>query len=119
MPPSSLLVPVELTAERNVDGMLMDVNAVSSIYEKDVKHLLAEAIAQEKTGSVGIYYIKNGAALNVASGVQFPQPAYVSTTHGVIIHKVSEKVNAKISDVTQSLQFARWFGDWQNAPETQ
>ena len=52
----SLLVPIEITAERTVNGMQMDVNTISSVYEKSVKNLVAEAIAQKNSGDIGVYY---------------------------------------------------------------
>ena len=36
----SLLLPVEITAERTVDGNQMDVNVLSSVYEKNIEKLL-------------------------------------------------------------------------------
>lgn len=48
----SLLVPIEITAERTVNGEQMDVNTISSVYKKSVKSLVAEAIAQENAGDV-------------------------------------------------------------------
>ncbi|RGM19594.1 hypothetical protein DXC23_07720 [Eubacterium sp. OM08-24] len=33
----------------------------------------------------------------------------------IIIRKIDSNVNKKI---TQSKQFVRWFGDWQNKPKT-
>ena len=55
---SSLLLPVEITAERAVGGQRMDVNVLSSIYERSVIPLIKEAVALENSGDVGIYYAK-------------------------------------------------------------
>ena len=112
----SLLVPIEITAERTVNGEQMDVNTISSVYEKSVKSLVAEAIAQENAGDIGVYYAKKEALTLPAAGVQFPVRLQQSTASSSIVHRFSEKVNMKISSVTQSQQFKRWFGDWQNDP---
>ena len=32
----------------------------------------------------------------------------------IIIRKIDSNVNKKIKKITQSQQFVRWFGDWQN-----
>ena len=112
----SLLVPIEITAERTVNGAQMDVNTISSVYEKSVKNLVAEAIAQENAGDVGIFYAKKEALTLPAAGVQFPARLQQSIASNSIVHRFSEKVNMKISEVTQSQQFKRWFGDWQNDP---
>ena len=36
----------------------------------------------------------------------------------IIIRKIDSNVNKKIKKITQSQQFVRWFGDWQNKPKT-
>ena len=36
----------------------------------------------------------------------------------IFIRHISENVNRKIDTVLKSQQFIRWFGDWQNSPET-
>ena len=113
----SLLLPVEITAERTVDGVRMDVNALSSIYEKTVSNLVNEAIAVENTGDVGIFYAKKEALTLPGAGVQFPVLLQQSIASNSIVHRFSEKVNMNILDATQSQQFKRWFGDWQNDPQ--
>ena len=54
----------------------------------------------------------------IPAGVQFPVRIQKAIASNPIVRSFDEKVNRKISDVTQSLQFKRWFGDWQNHPET-
>lgn len=110
-------LPVEITAERNLDGNQMDVNVLSSVYEKNIEKLLTEAVAQENTGDIGIFYAKKEATALTPAGVQFPIRIQDTIASTPIIHRFSEKVNMQISDVTQSQQFKRWFGDWQNHPE--
>lgn len=112
----SLLVPIEITAERKVNGIRMDVNTISSVYEKSVKNLVTEAIAQENSGDIGIFYAKKEALTLPGAGVQFPVQLQQSIASNGIVHRFSEKVNMKISENTQSQQFKRWFGDWQNDP---
>ena len=112
----SLLVPIEITAERKVNGTRMDVNTISSVYEKSVKSLVTEAIAQENAGDIGIFYAKKEAMTLPGAGVQFPTQLQQSIASNGIIHRFSEKVNMNISENVQSQQFKRWFGDWQNDP---
>lgn len=112
----SLLVPIEITAERKVNGIRMDVNTISSVYEKSVKNLVTEAIAQENSGDIGIFYAKKEALTLPGAGVQFPVQLQQSIASNGIVHRLSEKVNMKVSEATQSRQFKRWFGDWQNDP---
>ena len=112
----SLLVPIEITAERTVNGAQMDVNTISSVYERNVSNLVKEAIALENSGDVGVYYAKKEALTLPAAGVRFPVRLQQSIASNSIVHRFSEKVNMKISENTQSQQFKRWFGDWQNDP---
>ena len=112
----SLLVPIEITAERTVNGTQMDVNTISSVYERNVGNLVKEAIALENSGDVGVYYAKKEAMTLPVAGVRFPAQLQQSIASSGIIHRFSEKVNMKISENIQSQQFKRWFGDWQNDP---
>ena len=111
------LIAVEITAERMVDGKRMDVNVLSSAYDKNVKGLFKEAIALENIGDIGIYYAKKEATNLIGAGVQFPKRLQEMMTSNPIIRSFDQKVNRKISDVIESLQFKRWFGDWQNNPK--
>ena len=61
---------------------------------------------------------KKEATTLIPAGVRFPVRIQKAIASNPIIRSFDEKVNRKISDVTQSLQFKRWFGDWQNHPET-
>ena len=115
---NSLLLPVEITAERSVKGSRIDVNVLSSIYERDVASLVKEAIALENAGDIGVYYAKKEALNLIGAGVRFPVQLQRMIASNSIVRSFDEKVNRKISDVTQSLQFKRWFGDWQNHPES-
>ena len=112
----SLLVPIEITAERTVNGTQMDVNTISSVYERNVGNLVKEAIALENSGDVGVYYAKKEAMTLPVAGVRFPVQLQQSIASNGIIHRFSEKVNMNISENVQSQQFKRWFGDWQNDP---
>ena len=112
----SLLVPIEITAERTVNGTQMDVNTISSVYERNVANLVKEAIAQENSGDIGVYYAKKEALTLPVAGVRFPTRLQQSIASNGIVHRFSEKVNMKISKTVQSQQFKRWFGDWQNDP---
>ena len=112
----SLLLPVEITAERTVNGEQMDVNVLSSAYTKDVAELIKEAISLENIGDVGIYYAKKEATNLIPAGVQFPIRIQEAIASGSIIRSFDQKVNRNISKNTESSQFKRWFGDWQNNP---
>ena len=96
----------------------MDVNAISSAYEKNVSALVNEAVAQFNSGDNSVFYVKKEAADLLGAGVQFPEQLKAAASYDGIVRKFGAKVNMSIENVTQSQQFKRWFGDWQNKPET-
>lgn len=107
-----LLLPLELTAKRTVNGQRLDVNILSTAYDKDSTELVREAIALENIGDVGIYYAKKEASdLLIGARVQFPKRLQVAIASNSIIHSFDKKINRNISTNTQSRQFLRWFGD--------
>ena len=110
-----LLLPVKITVESRLGNLRAEVNEVASAYLRDVKNLLKEAIAQEYIGQKSVFYITKEAKTLVDDGVQFPTQLQDGLASDGIIHYIPEKVNMAVSTNTQSLQFARWFGDWQNA----
>ena len=115
----SLVVPVSITAQNTVDGTVMDVNMISSVYEKNARGLVNEAIAQFNSGENSIFYVTKKAATLAGEGVQFPSILQAAATSSDgIVRKFDSKINMSIENVTQSQQFKRWFGDWQNNPET-
>ena len=66
---------------------------------------------------IGIYYINEKAMTLIPGGVQFSRPVQRTMASNGILHRFSEKVNMRIAEQTQSLQFMHWFGDWQNNPK--
>ena len=113
----SMVIPVAITAERKIDGIRMDVNAISSAYERNVAPLVNEAIAQFNAGGNSVFYVKKGAANLLGAGVQFPEQLKAAASSNGIVRKFDSKVNMSVQNVTESQQFKRWFGDWQNHPE--
>ncbi len=114
----SMVIPVAITAERTVNGMRMDVNAISSAYEKDTTGLVNEAIAQFNAGENSVFYVKKGAANLLGAGVQFPEQLKAAASSDGIVRKFDSKINMSVQNVTESKQFKNWFGDWQNHPES-
>ena len=50
--------------------------------------------------------------------MRFPEQLKAAASYDGIVRKIDSKINLSIENVTQSQQFKRWFGDWQNKPET-
>lgn len=113
----SMVIPVAITAERTVNGVRMDVNAISSAYEKNATGLVNEAIAQFNAGENSVFYVKKEAANLLGAGVQFPEQLKAAASSDGIVREFDSKINMSVENVTQSQQFKRWFGDWQNHPE--
>ena len=114
----SMVIPVAITAERTVNGVRMDVNAISSAYEKNATGLVDEAIAQFNAGENSVFYVKKEAANLLGAGVQFPEQLKAAASSDGIVREFDSKINMSVENVTQSQQFKRWFGDWQNHPES-
>ena len=99
---------------------IIDSNLIASYYDKkNISDLLGEAIALEYNNKVGFYYLdkKRAQDLLMQLGLQLP-PLLNKSGSDIIIRHISENVNRKIDTVLKSRQFIRWFGDWQNSPET-
>lgn len=114
---NSMVVPIAITAERTVNGVRMDVNAISSAYEKNTTALVNEAIAQFNAGENSVFYVKKEAVNLLGAGVQFPERLKAAASSDGIVRKLDSKINLSVKNVTESQQFKRWFGDWQNHPE--
>ena len=89
---------------------------LSSAYLKNTNSLIENALAEENAGQIGIFYLdtKNETTSKIAKRVSFPiQPTKDVASSEIILHQVSERVNLRVQDQTQTKQFMRWFGDWQ------
>ena len=88
---------------------------LSSAYLKNTNSLIENALAEENAGQIGIFYqdTKNETTSKIAKRVQFPIQPTKDVASEIILHQVSEKVNLRVQNQTQTKQFMRWFGDWQ------
>ena len=91
---------------------------LSSAYLKNTNSLIENALAEENAGQIGIFYLdtKNETTSKIAKRVQFPIQPTKDVASEIILHQVSEKVNLRVENQTQTKQFMQWFGDWQNNP---
>lgn len=115
----SVIAPIEIDAETKVGEHYIDSNNVASYFEKNsVDEIIREAIARENIGETGFYYLdkKRATAILKKSGHQLPS-ILMTDNSNIIIRNISENVNTKINHFTQTKQFKRWFGDWQNNPK--
>lgn len=85
--------------------------------KNNINDLIKEAVALETTGKTGFYYLdkKRTQSIFKRSGYQLPRTLN-NLSSDTIIRSIDDNVNRKINNITQSKQFMRWFGDWQNNP---
>lgn len=84
--------------------------------KNNINDLIKEAVVLETTGKIGFYYLDKKRTQNIfkKSGYQLPSQLKNSGSD-IIIRSIDDNVNRKINNITQSKQFIRWFGDWQNS----
>ena len=117
-----VIVPIEIDGYGKQNGILIDSNAVVSMYGKNdvVAKQLGNAIKAEQNGSVALFYINKNKAAGLLQKTGPQLPGILFPNNG-FIHSIREpgsKVKPKFENVTQSQQFKRWFGDWEKNPKT-
>lgn len=98
---------------KNRKKKIIDVNLVATYFNKNNIHdLIKEAIALENNNQVGFYYLDKKRTQSIIKHEGYQLPSILNnSSSNIIIRKIDSNVNKKI---TQSQQFVRWFGDWQN-----
>ena len=95
-------------------------NAVTSIYGRAnaLTKLLSNAIQKQNNGETAVFYLDTERAAALYSVARVTMPKMPSTRNGYVasITDADSPVKLKIGNVTESQQFKRWFGDWQNDP---
>ena len=115
-----VIAPIVVDFESRYNKKIIDFNLVATYFNKNNIHdLIKEAIALENNNQVGFYYLdkKRTQSIIKRTGYQLPRRLN-NLSSNIIIRKIDSNVNKKINKITQSQQFVRWFGDWQNKPKT-
>ena len=115
-----VIAPIAVDFEGKYKDKHIDINLVATYFNKNnINDLIKEAIALENNNQVGFYYLdkKRTQSIIKHEGYQLPWRLNNSSSN-IIIRKIDSNVNKKIKKITQSQQFVRWFGDWQNKPKT-
>ena len=113
-----VIAPITVDYEGMYNNTHIDVNLVATYFDKDnINDYIKEAIALETMGKTGFFYLDKKRTQNIfkKSGYQLPSRLKNSGSK-IIIRPIDDIVNKKINNITQSKQFIRWFGDWQNSP---
>lgn len=116
---NQVIAPISVDYEGMYNNAHIDVNLVATYFDKNnINDLIKEAVALEINNKTGFFYIdkKRTQSLFEKSGYQLPS-RLINLSSNIIIRRIDDNVNKKISNITQSQQFLRWFGDWQNHPE--
>jgi hypothetical protein len=138
----NVVAPIQIDGFATQNYLSIDSNAIASVFGKgNVLKQLVTAINGETAGKKTLYYWdkKRALALLQTARLQLPrhlpragskealsllQRAGLQLSGGLpregSIHSIRESgtsVNAKYENVTNSQQFKRWFGDWENSPQ--
>ena len=118
----TVIIPVYIDGFGRQNSVVIDSNAVTSIYEKKnaVTGLLTNAIKKSNNGETTLFYVDKVKAAALYQVARVPMPKMPDTDNGFVasIRDEGSTVKPKLKNVTQSQQFKRWFGDWQNHPES-
>ena len=117
-----IVVPVAVDGFGKQNGILIDSNAITSVYGKNysISKVLHDAIVQEGNGQFRLYYLDKNKATALLQKARVPMPKNSALNNGGYIHSLTDPgspVKTKITSVEESQQFKRWFGDWQNDPK--
>lgn len=115
-----VIAPIAVDFEGIYNKKIIDVNLVATYFNKNNIHdLIKEAIALENNNQVGFYYLDKKRTQSIIKHEGYQLPSILNnSSSNIIIRKIDSNVNKKIKKITQSQQFVRWFGDWQNKPKT-
>lgn len=117
----TVIIPVYIDGFGRQNSIVIDSNAVTSIYEKKnaVTGLLTNAIEKSNNGETTLFYVDKVKAAALYQVARVPMPKMPDTDNGFVasIRDEGSTVKPKLKNVTQSQQFKRWFGDWKNHPE--
>ena len=118
---STVIAPVQIDGFGYQNSIQIDSNAVTSIYGRAnaLTKLLSNAIQKQNNGETAVFYLDTERAAALYSVARVTMPKMPSTRNGYVasITDADSPVKLKIGNVTESQQFKRWFGDWQNHPE--
>lgn len=110
----NIVVPVEVDGYGKTNNLRIDSNALTSVFgKKNAANQLQAAIDNTVNGKTELFYWdkKRSLALLQGAGLQLPR----GLPQDGFVHSIRDPgsfVKAKMDDVTNSLQFKRWFGDW-------
>ena len=114
-----VLCAVQVGSSGRISGIRMDTNKVATVHgNTDAVARIIDAIRENEKGNIAVYYMNNKKTTNVIQRAGNPIPSGLNSIDG-FVHSISEDasvVKSRIKKATETQQFKRWFGDWQNNP---
>jgi hypothetical protein len=114
-----VIAPIVIDGFGQNKSLRIDANAVTSFYgrENAISKLLTNAVEKENNGRVGIFFADKKTSPNVLARAKVQ---YLRRSTSELVHKITDvgsPVKMKFSDITETQQFKRFFGDWQKNPK--
>ncbi len=118
---NQIIAPIYVSGRGTANGLEIDSNAVTSVHARKnaISVLLQNAVKNEANGRVGLFYWNKKEAIKLMTSIGVTMPQTLSLADGFIhsIHEKGSPVNINVKKITETKQFKRFFGDWQNNPE--
>ena len=118
----TVIIPVYVDGFGRQNSVVIDSNAITSIYGRKnaITKLLTNAIEAHNNGETTLFYLDKTKATALYQVARVTMPKMPDANNGFVasIRDAGSNVKPKLQNVTESQQFKRWFGDWQNHPET-
>lgn len=113
------LVPINVNSKGHINAKEIDSNRVQTVHgNQDTLQRLINALNEDSEDNIAVFYINK----EKATDFLWPTGNLISSSAQTLdgfIHSVTDKgshVKMRISSVTESQQFMRWFGNWKKRP---
>ena len=118
----SPIAPVVIDGYAKQNNVLLDSNAVTSVHGRKnaVTRLLADALDDYANGETSLFYWDKEKATTLLRKARVAMPKSSVQIHSGYIASIRDTdspVKPKMKNVTESVQFKRWFGNWIENPE--
>ena len=115
---NTVITPIVIDGLGVANNITIDSNAITSIHGRKnaISRLLVDALNAELGGKIAVFYLDKikAIALFQSSGITMPQlPKRANNGYIHSIREANSPVKPKLKNVTESLQFMDWFGNWQ------
>lgn len=115
---NTVIAPVVIDGFGFQNNIQIDSNAVTSVHGRKnaVTRLLADALNDYANGKTSLFYWDKEKATTLLRMARVTMPKASVLIHSGYISSIRDEnspVKPKLNDVTESVQFKRWFGDWQ------